>query len=184
MMFCKPNSHTLLYRSLGSFRHCAALKLEVNMQRRRRAGRVALPVTCHWMTAARRTAHPKAYPPPLHDVFDNPEGCRFGRWCTNMLPRGYWRTAQSVAVRLQFATTCRGAWSILETPRRDLCLAMEKQNLRVHARSSQFRWRCFHKIHRKTISVTMSVSRDAANPATRTVAVPRAATAVVLGKTG
>jgi hypothetical protein len=39
------------------------------------------------MTAARRTAQPKAYPPPLQAVFDNPEGCRFGRWCTNMLPR-------------------------------------------------------------------------------------------------
>jgi hypothetical protein len=87
MIFRKPNSHTLLYRSLGSFRHCAALKLEVNMQRRRRAGGAALRVTCHWMTAARRTAQPKAYPPPLQAVFDNPEGCRFGRWCTNMLPR-------------------------------------------------------------------------------------------------
>jgi hypothetical protein len=28
---------------------------------------------------------PKAYPQPLHAVFDNPEACRFGRWCTNIV---------------------------------------------------------------------------------------------------
>jgi hypothetical protein len=138
------------------------------------------------MTAARRSAHcQKRTHSRCVLCLTTPKDADSGDGARTSCLGTYWRTTQSVAVRLQFATMCREGWPILEMPKRDSYLEAEKPNLQIHDRSAHFRQQCFDEIHRTMVFDTMSASMVCSEPLQREPLLYRAQPQpVVLGKIG